>query len=366
MKKIIFFFGVLVCALTLSAKETIKIGVIFPLSGPMAQNGEDCRDAVLMRLNEQKTKDAKFNYQAIFEDDQCQPRQTVEAFWKLKAIDHVDMVMSLYSSPSAALAPIANYNKVLHIGEGFGSRITIRPYSFNNFSKGDSIALKSVELCQAMGYKRVAMLNVMFASTPAQEKYFAQYAPSHGLEIVSIQHFNMPEKDFRVAILKIREAKPDVLIIQAFDPEASIIRRQMKEIAFNVPITAMCMWGNFLEPDYFGYPYVEPAASTDFTQKFAKIYKHDGVYFSGMAYDSVGMFIDACEQYTGPGKPPIDFLSKQLISLKDYPGVMGKLTPDADGWFDYPPAIVVQTPQGRKEITMEEAVKMAKEKDARK
>ena len=61
-----------------TAKESIKIGVILPLSGTAALIGEAARNsAILAKESFGKTKNT---YELIFEDDQIDSKKTVLAF----------------------------------------------------------------------------------------------------------------------------------------------------------------------------------------------------------------------------------------------------------------------------------------------
>ena len=64
--------------------------------------------------------------------------------------------------------------------------------------------------------------------------------------------------------------------------------------------------------------------------------------------------------YNGRGKPTPEYTAKALREIKDYQGVMGTLNPDENGWFDSHAALVIQTSEGRKEISLKEAVGMSK------
>ena len=350
-----------VCAMPTSAKETMTIGVILPLSGNQAKSGEDLRDVIRMRMEELKAKNTKYNYKIVFEDDQGEPRQTINAFWKLLNVDHIDMAMSFYATPGAALTPIANNKKIIHLGLAAVPGVAKRPYSFNVYAKSDPAAALSSDFCKAMSYRRVAMINMKNAAAIGFEKAFLQKAPYQGITVMDKEYFAPGEKDFRVAILKIRESNPDALFIESLDPEASIIRKQMKEIGYNVPITSIGFWGTFSNPDpsFFGYPYVEAIASKEFADRFSEKYHHKSVYLTGFAYDSLGMYIDVCEKFSGNGKPTTDQVAVALRAVKDYPGVMGNLTPDTDGWFETPLSLIVLTPEGRREISLQEAMKNA-------
>ncbi len=344
-----------------ASKNVIRIGVILPLTGEQDTNGQDCRAAVQMRLDEQSAKkNSKYEYRAIFEDGQNIPRVSVEAFWKLKSADKADAVLTIMGAAGSPVATSANSQKIVHIGSAWSSAVAKPPYSFNNLAAAKTNAAMMAEFLKRCGFKRIAMISQQNASTNTLEAAFLKIAPENGFEIVSVQKFAPPEKDFRVAILKVREAKPDVVFVNAFDPEAGIIIRQMKEIAYRAPITAMGQWGANQTDLIDGIPWVDFVIPQEFAARLKAKTRHYPSVLSGPIYDSTGMIIQVCENYGGTGKPTADDIAKGLRELKNYSGVMGKLTPDENGWFEIPATMAIKHGEEIRAITMEEAVGIMK------
>ena len=355
----LFILAFVACAAILEAKETIKIGVILPLSGQQSQNGEDLQDALLMKQKELKGQTTKFDYQLFFEDDAMTPRMAAEAAQKLINIDHVDMILS-FSGSGIAVSPIAESKKIIHIGMSFSPAVARGFYCFDNFPKPAPIATLMIEFCKAAGYQNVAILGQHQAGTDATEDAFKAMTPAAKINIVTLQKFARPERDFRVALLKIREKNPDVVLVDAFDPEAMIILQQMHDIAFQIPITSMGNWGTFHDEAFYNRPYVEALPNRSFIQNFQRLYKRQSAYYSGIIYDSFGMLTHVCEECDGSRHPSNTVIAGKLRNIRNYPGVMGDLSPDSYGWFNIPAVLVIQIPEGRRQITLAEAVHLAR------
>lgn len=300
----------LATSFSLKAKETVKIGAILPLSGPAAFTGEDMRDALKITLENLNKTSKRYEYKLLFEDSQNAPRLAVEAFKKLTEIDKVDAVLSFLGGPGSAISPIATNKGVLHIGCGFATAIAKGPLNFNNLAKPEGNAALMIKYLQALGYKRVAMIKQVHASSNALVDEFNKQLAGTGIEVVSTQRFTPGERDFRVAILKIREAKPEIVFVNSFSPEAAIILRQMKDIQYNPPITGMGHWGLVPEKEIQNIPWVELSSSKTFIDDFKEKYKRIPVYFAGYSCDSLEMYAQACESYTGPGKPSPQYIAK--------------------------------------------------------
>jgi len=91
------------------AESRNKIGVIIPLSGPVSEVGESIRNGIEFSKNDFDPKD---EVKLIFEDDQFQAKNTVNAMWKLIEIDKVDAVITFGGSTSSAVADIAERKSV--------------------------------------------------------------------------------------------------------------------------------------------------------------------------------------------------------------------------------------------------------------
>jgi len=352
----VMLYMMVLCVSVLAAQETIKLGYILPLTGPYTVNGEDCRAAAQMRIEEQLSKSAaRYKYEAVFEDGQNLPKSSMEAFWKLKSVDHIDIVFTIQGGAGAVVSTTANNQKIIHMGAGWSTAIAKPPYSFNNLATAKTNAALMARFLKAAGYRKVAMISQQNASTNTLEEAFKQIAPAEGIEIVSIQKFAPPERDFRVAILKAREAKPDVVFVHAFDPEAEIIVRQMREIGYSVPITAMGHWASCHTKVLEDIPWVEFVGAPEFTARLEKRMGHYPFVIAGSVYDSTSMIIEICEAYKGQGKPSADYIAQALHQIRDYPGVNGQLTPDENGWFGIPPVMAIKTNGQIRALSLEEA-----------
>lgn len=86
--------------------EPIKIGVIAPLTGIVADYGEEIRRGV--------EASGSAGVQFIYEDDKCDPKEAVSAFKKLTEIDKVSFIIGpACGSPQEAIAPLLKDGKTL-------------------------------------------------------------------------------------------------------------------------------------------------------------------------------------------------------------------------------------------------------------
>ncbi|MFA7315110.1 MAG: ABC transporter substrate-binding protein [Candidatus Magasanikbacteria bacterium] len=87
-----------------SVNETVKVGVILPLSGQYAVIGESVKNAMLMSLNDLEDK----NIELIFENDEFDSKKALSAYNKLQTVDNVDIIVGLSNPSLEVMKPIIN------------------------------------------------------------------------------------------------------------------------------------------------------------------------------------------------------------------------------------------------------------------
>ncbi len=88
-----------------SKSDTIRVGVILPLSGQYASIGEGIRNA--MKLSNNSSTEIQF----IFEDDKYDAKTGLSAYRKLVDLDSVDIIVSISSPTIEIIKPLINKNK---------------------------------------------------------------------------------------------------------------------------------------------------------------------------------------------------------------------------------------------------------------
>ena len=135
--------------------EPIKIGIILPLSGNAAALGESARNAAI--LAKEKFKDTKNKYELIFEDDQADSKKTVSAFKKLVDVNQISAVITAFSGPGNAIAPLAQKEQIIHFS--VGSADTNIPkgkeYVFSHWLKPENEAEVYVKEAKNRGLKKL-------------------------------------------------------------------------------------------------------------------------------------------------------------------------------------------------------------------
>src|SRR5687767_5553153 len=101
------------------AAGPVKIGVLMPLTGPVAESGNKCLLGVQLAAAEFNQKHPKHPVSLVVEDSKAQPATGLSAVEKLVNVDKVPAIIGdLTSSVSMSVAPVTERAGVILISPG--------------------------------------------------------------------------------------------------------------------------------------------------------------------------------------------------------------------------------------------------------
>lgn len=86
------------------------------------------------------------------------------------------------------------------------------------FAEGNLLAKELI----SRGYKRVSIIDTNHTGKLAVSKAIKEALEGSDVQIVSYDLTNVGDKDFRTTILKVKQAKPDIVVLEMFSPEVEI------------------------------------------------------------------------------------------------------------------------------------------------
>jgi branched-chain amino acid transport system substrate-binding protein len=208
----------LVCAVTATANaDTIRFGAILPLTGPGAMIGTQQMRGIQFAVDKANAAGGVRGnpIEILFEDNQAKPDQSILSFNKLADLQKVPLIFSAYSGPSLAMAPLATRKKILLINAGAQADklATASPYLINTLPTiGDEVKVLSRYLAE-QGKKQGAILFENDAAGIAGRDDFVKVFPESGGTILSQEPAAFGQTDYRPALLKLADAKPDVMLV---------------------------------------------------------------------------------------------------------------------------------------------------------
>lgn len=326
-----------------ASKPLIKIGVILPLTGNNAHLGEPLRDLIKYKA-EHFPKDSRFEYKALFEDDQLEARQSLLAAHRLVELEHVDILMTYFSGPGGVVSLYATQKKIPHFMWNFNTKVLDGVFNFDHISSTATSAQCWTDYAQKKGYKKVAFLIHRNPGAMAVQKALEDCRPHSTLNWVDEEYYNQGERDFRVTLYKLKEKNPDLLYLYGFEPELPIILRQMREIGWKIPVTTITMFDMIAEnPMIEGAWYVGSDSPTpQYREWYNKTFKvKNASYGAGVYDDYLSLIYKACESYRGQGKPTGEEIAAYLRGIKDFDGACGKISCNEKGIFETKPALLM-------------------------
>ena len=328
-----------------SAAETVKIGLMAPLTGSFASEGQDMQKLVELQaaeLNKAGGINGKM-IEIVVEDDGSTPRSAATAANRLVA-KGVTMVIGTYGSAvTEASQDIYDEAGVVHIATGSTAiRLTEKklPLFFRTCPRDDEQGRVAAASVARLGFKRVAILhdNSAYAKGLADEAK-AEIVKSKTAEVIFFDALVPNERDYTAILTKLKGVNPDGILFTGYYPEAGMLLRQMKEMKWSVPMIGGDATNNTDlvkiagQDAAAGYYFISPPQPGDIDSDFAKTflaayrakYKGDpSSIWSVLAGDAFNVLVAAVKAKDSTDAKVIGaYLHKDL---KDYEGLSGKIS----------------------------------------
>lgn len=251
MKKCVVLAGFLFLALAMgtarAADNTVVIGLQGPITGAWAYEGQMAKQSCEIAADLINKKGGILGGKKIVlkvEDDAGEPKSGALAAQKLAVQKDVAAVVSTYGS--SVNEPSSNiYEKFKKVNIGYGStavRLTQNnlKYFFRTCGRDDSQGRFFANVVpRKFKAKRIAIMhdNTAFGKGLAEDTKAALDAmvKAGKVQIVYFDAITPGEKDFKVTLTTLREAKPDVWYFTGYYAEAALLVAQARDIGIKCP-----------------------------------------------------------------------------------------------------------------------------------
>ncbi|MEW6348475.1 MAG: ABC transporter substrate-binding protein [Thermodesulfobacteriota bacterium] len=217
--------------------QTLKVGVILPLTGEKAKFGEIEKKSFEMAL-EEINKAGGVGGKKIefaFEDDTGRPDVARAAAEKLISRDQVIMLTGGYgSSETFAIAGVAQQKRMpFLVCTGSDNKITEKGWDYIyrlNPPVGDYAKGLESFLTEVVKPKTAAILyeNTNFGSAGSKE--FQETCKRLNIKVVISEGYQHGGVDFKPILVKVKEAKPDLVYMISYLMDASLLMKQSMEL----------------------------------------------------------------------------------------------------------------------------------------
>ncbi|NLI83692.1 MAG: ABC transporter substrate-binding protein [Deltaproteobacteria bacterium] len=304
-------------AIQAAAQETVKVGIILPVTGDKAKFGEIEKKSFEMALEEINAAGGingkKLEF--IFEDDTGRPDVARSAAEKLITKDKVVMLGGGYgSSETFAISGVAQQNRVpFLVATGSDDKITEQNWEYIfRLNPPVSEYPKALEsfLTEVAKPKTAVILyeNTNFGSSGSKE--FEKTCEKLGIKVLMTEGYEHGGVDFKPILVKVKQANPDLVYMISYLMDASLLMRQSMELRVTPKLFVGGAAG-FTLPEFLKnagkasegvfsatlwYQTLPYPGAKDYYDKFMKKYGSETEYHGAEGYASAYVIADALKR----------------------------------------------------------------------
>lgn len=327
------------------SKESLKLGMVGPLTGNTATYGTSVKNGVEIAVDEFNNNGGYNgqNVELVAEDSRGDQTEASNATRKLIEQDKVFAIVgAVLSSETLTAAPIANDAGIPMISPSATAPGVpeVGPYIFRNCIADNVQAVQMAEYAaKELGLKRFAVMYTNNDYGLALKNAFTDTAKTLG-EVVGVEAYMDGDNDFRAQLSKLKQQNPDALYIGGYYTEAAKIAQQAKQQGLD---NVVLLGGDgFYSPQLveLGGDAVEGAVFTagffsgdpaEPVQKFVSAYKAkfnaEPDMFAAQAYDAANIVLNALKK----ADPDSKAIREEMAATKDFPGITGVTSFDEQG-----------------------------------
>lgn len=318
--------------------DTVRIGVLYELSGAVAAYGQTQSDAIEMAV-EKINADGGINgkqVEIVEYDTKSDDTEAAVLATRLASQDDVSVIIGpATTSQMQAAIPIANEFEIPLIAPSvtnnditFDTDGNVHPYAYRtswpNSFQGAGMAKFAYE-----NLKSEKMVVIYDNSSDYGVGLYENFKEAYEGEIVSVETVQPSDNDFSAIITNLMPLDYDAITILAFYQTAGPIVKQVREMGMEQPIIGSNGFGNDIIYElalpenmrnvYYAslYPILE---DDEFVQVYTEKYGNKPDMFAALAYDTVYMVKQAIEQ--ADSTDPVA-VNEALENLGDFEGITG-------------------------------------------
>jgi branched-chain amino acid transport system substrate-binding protein len=348
MGKMLALAACLVSAGAARAADTVKIGLLAPITGSWASEGQEMKKNVELLADEVNAKGGVLGkkIEVVVEDDGGDPRTASLAAQRLTTKGVVAVIGTYGSAVTEATQTILDEAGIIQIANGSTAvRLTEKglKYFLRTCPRDDEQGRVAAATIQKLGAKKVALLHdsSAYAKGLADEIHALVKGKT---QVVFFDALTPKEQDYSAILTKLKAAGPDIVFFTGYYPEAGLLLKQKKQMGWNVPFVGGDAINN---PDLVkiagkeaaaGFRFLSPPVPKDLNTADAKAYlagykkkygEEPGSIYGVLAGDGFRAVVTAIQatQSTKPEKVR-EYLG---AGLKDFGGYTGKISFNTKG-----------------------------------
>jgi len=329
--------------------DRILLGHVGSMTGSEATFGDSSDKGIQLAIEEVNAAGGVKGRQLALKtyDDQGRPEEASVAATRLIVQDRVAVLLGeVASSRSLAMAPIADSKGVPMVTpSSTNPEVTVtrdgkvRPFVFRVCFIDPFQGTVMAKFAHGRGIARVAVLrDIKNAYSVGLADFFLSKFRELGGTVVDDQSYKAGDPDFKAQLTAIKGKNPQAIYVPGYYTDVALIARQARELGMKQPLMGGDGWdsaklyeigGKALDGSFFSNHYSPDDPSPriqEFVTRFKARWGAVPDSLAAQAYDAGRIAADAMTRATDLSGAAI---RDALAATKDYPGVTGVITIDA-------------------------------------
>jgi len=225
------------------AAEPILIGSVMDLTGPVATLGQYAKrgaDVAVKEINAEGGINGR-PIELVSMNSESKSDLATSLGVRLAARpDVLALIGGNFGSTQYALSALAERQKIPFVtptGLVTDEQRTWKHCFFTLVDFSD-VAKVMLNYAREKGYKRLGLMRLEREYGELGAKFLHQYAKEYGVEIVAEERGADGDRDFTAQLSKIRDAKPDFLVVWFANPGGSLVLKNVKQLGLTIPMIA--------------------------------------------------------------------------------------------------------------------------------
>jgi len=228
--------AILLCSVpTAQAQDAVKIGVIQPLSGPVAASGNYVRMGAEIGRDWINAKGGVLGrkVELLIEDNKSDPKEAATAAEKLIVRDKVPVIVGAWGSSMtlAAMPKLEEYGVPMVVETSSASTITKRgnPWIFRISPPSEMEALGLEKYVKDFGIKQADFLAVNTDWGRGAVAAFGETLKKSGATVGTVEYMDQAATDMNAQITKVKAGGGDTLFLTTSVEQITLVLKQAQE-----------------------------------------------------------------------------------------------------------------------------------------
>jgi branched-chain amino acid transport system substrate-binding protein len=340
---LVLSFGAGSSCRTQQTANSVKIAVNLPLSGGLAVYGKTVQRGATLAVEDLKASSPNGPALVFDWQDNAGNPQTTVSIMQQQYLSPPDIYISGVRPQTTAIWDAVAAKGTPHFVWIFEMKVNKSP---NNLRTWLNFKIEAETYLTYVDKRKPKRVAILYTNIPSYEDELQQvFLPGlkqRGINDTLIEKYDFEATDFKPLALKVRDFKPDLIVLQGFQTHLVGLIRALRPYQLitngnTIGTYDMLDAAEVLGPDEMeGIGFVAPLFVSrpdrpeiaNWRSRFNTKYNTQPLYTDAFAYDMVFIINDAAKRLTLPATS-----AQWLTALRatDIPGITGQLKFDADG-----------------------------------